>query len=256
MRGRRLLSLITVLVTAATVLLTSSFVGPVDSTEASAGGFPWRSDLDAASTAIPTAAQPTVQAQARSLLHVWSNNAKATAVAAVSTTCDGCDGQATTLQVVYFDGRGPVAADNLSNAVSQCHLCPGPVASSAVSVQVVLVKQSNQLTVNNSAFALNLDCGTATVEGQPPACTTTSMALQFVLVGGSRRDLTAAAKDLVGQLQDILAGRLATAAQAPAGQAQARIAAETGSITDQLQAVLVQDTGSTSVQRNIDIKVG
>ena len=77
-----------------------------------------------------------------------------------------------------------------------------------------------------------------------------------MLVGGSRRDLSAAAKDLTGQLQDVLAGKVATAAQAPQAQARASAEAETTSIADQLQAVLVKDTGSTTVQRTIDVQVG
>ena len=184
-----------------------------------------------------------MQTQAKSLIRARASNTKATAVAAATTDCDGCSGEATTLQIVYFDGSGPVTADNVANAISQCSGCVG----SAVSVQVVIASKADQLIVNNRAVALNVECA---------GCQTSSIALQFVLVGGSRRDLSAAAKDLTGQLQDVLAGKVATAAQAPQAQARASAEAETTSIADQLQAVLVKDTGSTTVQRTIDVQVG
>ena len=124
MRGRRVITLVTVLATAATLALTGSVVGPVASSDASPGRYQWRADLDAASTAIPTAAQSSVQTQAKSLIRARASNTKATAVAAASTDCDGCSGEATTLQIVYFDGSGPVSADNVANAISQCSGCP------------------------------------------------------------------------------------------------------------------------------------
>lgn len=247
MRSRRLVTLITVLAAAATLALTGSVVGPVDTSDASPGRYQWRADLDAASTAIPTQAQPTVQATTKSLLRAGARNTKATAVAAGSTMCDGCSGTATTLQVVYFDGSGTVSADNVANAVSQCPGCAGGASTAVVSVQVVIARRADQLVVNNRSFAANVDCA---------GCQTKACAVQFVLVGGNRRDLSAASKDLIGQLQDALAGTLAATTGQP--QAQARTSAEsaTASIADQLQAVLVKDTGSTTVQRNIDVQVG
>lgn len=248
MRSRRLATLITVLATAATLALTGSVVGPVASSDASAGRYQWRADLDAASTAIPTAARPTVASTTKSLLRAGARNTKATAVAAVSTECDGCSGSATTLQVVYFDGAGTVSADNVANAVSQCPECgTGPV-SAAVSVQVVIARRADQLVVNNSSLALNATC----VGG----CRTSAAAVQFVLVGGSRTDLSAASKDLIGQLQDALAGKLAATAGQPSVQARSSAESATASVADQLQAVLVKATGSTTVQRNIDVQVG
>jgi hypothetical protein len=80
--------------------------------------------------------------------------------------------------------------------------------------------------------------------------------VQFVLVGGSRKDLSAASKDLIGQLQDALAGKLAANAGQPSAQARTSAESATASIADQLQAVLAKDTGSTTVQRNVDVQVG
>ncbi|HEY5877775.1 MAG TPA: hypothetical protein VIU11_02620 [Nakamurella sp.] len=258
MRGRRTITLLTVLAAAATLALTGSMVGPVASSDASPGRSQWRADLDAASTAIPSIAQTSVQTLDQSLIRSRASNSKATAVAvAMTTNCDGCTGEAGTLQVVYFDGRGPVAADNVANAVSQCPDCDGPVVATAVSVQVVFVKRADQVTVNNRALAANVLCGPQ--DGGPVSeeiCTSSAAAYQFVVIGGNRRDLTASAKDTIGQLQDVLAGELATAAQAPQAQAQASAEAQTSSIADQLQAVLVNDTGSTQVQRYVDVQVG
>lgn len=246
-RSRRLATLITVLATAATLALTGSVVGPVTSSDASAGRYQWRADLDAASTAIPTKAQPTVASTAKSLLRAGASNTKATAVAAVSTECDGCSGSATTLQVVYFDGAGTVSADNVANAVSQCPGCTAGASSATVSVQVVIARRADQLVVNNRSFAANVDC---------VGCRTTACAVQFVLVGGSRKDLSAASKDLIGQLQDALAGKLAATAGQPSAQARSSAESATASTADQLQAVLVKDTGSTTVQRKVDVQVG
>ena len=247
MRSRHLLTLITVLAAAATLALTGSVAGPVSTADASPGRSQWRADLDAASAAIPTAAQPTVQTATQSLIRAGTRNTKATAVAAGSTGCDGCSGTATTLQVVYFDGAGTVSADNVANALSQCPGCSGGASTAAVSVQVVIARRADQLIVNNRSFAANVACD---------GCATTACALQFVLVGGSRRDLSAASKDLIGQLQDALAGKLAATTGQPSPQARSSAQSATASIADQLQAVLVQDTGSTTVQRNIDVQVG
>lgn len=247
MRSRRLVTLITVLAAAATLALTGSVVGPVASSDASAGRYQWRADLDAASTAIPTAAQPTVQSTTKSLLRAGARNTKATAVAAGSTGCDGCSGTATTLQVVYFDGSGTVSADNVATAVSQCPDCQSGATTSVVSVQVVIARRADQLVVNNRSFAANVLC---------EKCQTKACALQFVLVGGTRKDLSAASKDLIGQLQDALAGKLAATGGQPSAQARTSAESATASIADQLQAVLVKDTGSTTVQRNIDVQVG
>lgn len=248
MRSRRLVPLITALAAAATLALTGSVVGPVASSDASPGRFQWRADLDAASTAIPTEAQPTVQSTTKSLLRAGASNTKATAVAAGSTECDGCSGTATTLQVVYFDGAGTVSADNVANAISLCPTCSTGPVTAAVSVQVVIARRADQVVVNNRSFAANVNC--------TGGCQTKACALQFVLVGGTRKDLSAASKDLIGRLQDALAGKLAATAGQPSVQARASAEGATASIADQLQAVLVKDTGSTTVQRNIDVQVG
>ena len=247
MRSRRLVTLITVLAAAATLALTSSVVGPAGTSDASPGRSQWRADLDAASTAIPTAARPTVQTATQSLLRAGASNTKATAVAAGSTGCDGCSGTATTLQVVYFDGAGTVSADNVANAISQCPECSSGASTASVSVQVVIARRADQLVVNNRSFAANVACD---------GCVTTACAVQFVLVGGSRRDLSATSKNLIGQLQEALAGQLVATAGQPSARARSSAQSATASVADQLQAVLVQDTGSTTVQRNIDVQVG
>jgi hypothetical protein len=247
-RSRILVTLTTVLAIATTLALTGSVVGPAGTSDASPGRYQWRADVDAASTAVPTPAHPTVQSTTKSLLRAGASNTKATAVAAGSTECEGCSGTATTLQVVYFDGSGTVSADNVANAISLCPKCTTGPVTAAVSVQVVIARRADQLVVNNRAFAANASC-----DG---GCESNAAAVQFVLVGGSRKDLSAASKDLIGQLQDALAGKLAATAGQPSAQARTSAESATASIADQLQAVLAKDTGSTTVQRNVDVQVG
>jgi hypothetical protein len=243
MTRTRLIAYLTVVALAATVAVTTTFLGPVDASDASPGAGQWHNNLDAASSALPTAAQPTVNDQAADLIRTWHNDAKATAVSTASSNCDGCQAKATTFQVVYFDGNDADTADNVATAWSQCNGC----SSYAISVQVVVARTSDRLTVNNRSLALNVLC---------TDCTTNSVAVQYVLVGGSRSDLSAATKVLVTLLQTTLADRLSTAATPTAADPEARAKADTDPIADQLQQILIADTGSTSVKRNIDIQVG
>jgi hypothetical protein len=242
MTRTRMIAYLTVIALVATVAFTATLIRPVQASDASPGAH-WHNDLDAASSALPTAAQPTVNDQTADLLRTGQGGAKATAVSTASSSCDGCRAQATTLQVVYFDGAGANNADNVASAWSQCSSC----SSSAISVQVVVARSSDQLTVNNRSLAVNVLC---------TDCTTNSIALQYVLLGGSRHDLSAAAKDLVTQLQSTLADRLDAATTSTAADPQARATADTDSIAEQLQQILVADTGSTSAQRNIDVQIG
>lgn len=243
MTRTRLIAYLTVLALATAVAVTATFLGPVDASDASPGSGQWHNNLDAASSALPTVTQPTVNDQTADLIRTGNSDGKATAVSTASSSCDGCRANATTFQVVYFDGNEAIKADNVATAWSQCKGC----SSYAISVQVVVARTSDQLTVNNRSLALNVLC---------TGCTTKSVAVQYVLVGGSRSDLSAAAKDRVTQLQTTLADRLSTATTPKAADPKAVAKADTDSIADQLQQVLIADTGSTSVKRNIDIQVG
>lgn len=250
MTRTRLIANVSAIALTMAMAFTGSLLQPVEASDAQSPGYrQWNANLDAAASAIPTPAQTTVTDQAADLLRAPQRGVKATSVATATSNCDSCHGEATTVQVIYFDGTGSNTADNVATAWSQCRDC----SSNAVSVQVVFAKHSEQVIVNNRALALNLP-----VAADIPCtgCDTRAVAMQYVLVGGSRRDLSAATKTLVAGLQMTLADRIGAASAAPGGSATARVQSDTDSIADQLQAILVADTGSTSVQRNIDVQVG
>jgi hypothetical protein len=199
--------------------------------------------LDTVSTAIPTVGQPTVSDSAESAVRTSSSTTKAGSVSIATSNCDGCSGVATTFQVVYFDGK-MASADNSAAAWSSCAGC----SSSAVSVQLVVARRATTLTVNNRALALNLEC---------TECRTTSAAIQFVISGGTRRDLSTQAKDMIGQIQAELGQRLQ---HTPPSQGLQRSAPLAKSLTDdtaaRLAQIILKDVGATSVQRNIDVQSG
>ncbi len=199
--------------------------------------------LDTASSAIPTAAQPAVTDNAQSTVRTGSSTGKAASVAIATSNCDGCSGQATAFQVVYFDGD-TATADNSAAAWSSCSEC----TSSAVSVQLVVARRAGQLIVNNRALALNVSC---------TSCTTTSAAIQFVITGGTRRELSAQAKSMISQIQAELADRLQTT---PHPQGLQRSAPQAKSLTDdtaeKLAQIILKDVGAATVQRNVDVQAG
>ncbi len=199
--------------------------------------------LDAASTAIPTTGQRSVSDGAQSTVRTSSSTNKAESVSMATSNCDGCSGVATTFQVVYFDGK-VANADNSAAAWSSCAGC----SSSAVAVQLVVARRATQLNVNNRALALNVEC---------TECTTSSAAIQFVISGGTRRDLSAQAKDMISQIQTELGQRLQNTPRSPGLQRSAPLAK---SLTDdaaaRLAQIILKDVGASSVQRNIDVRSG
>lgn len=247
MRAKLVKSAFSVLILVAGMLLIGPATGGVNPADASAQGFHPEihrsSSLDTASTAIPTAGQPTVADSAQSTVRTSSSTNKAASVSMATSNCDGCSGVATTFQVVYFDGR-KASADNSAAAWSSCAGC----ASSAVSVQLVVARKATQLTVNNRALALNVNC---------TECTTTSAAIQFVISGGTRRDLSTQAKDMITQIQAELGQRLQTT---PRNQGLQRSAPQAKSLTDdtaaRLAQIILKDVGAASVQRNVDVQSG
>ncbi|TXN32331.1 hypothetical protein [Lacisediminihabitans profunda] len=200
--------------------------------------------FDTASSAIPTAAQPTAADRVDATAHAGRNAPKSVASAVATSNCDGCQGTATTFQVVYFDGSGPALADNTATAWSSCASC----GASSVSVQLVVVRRAQPITVNNRALALNVAC---------TGCSTSAAAIQFVIAGGTRRELSAQAHALIDQIQTELAASLAPAPQSNSRRLAApQLESLATQAADRLQKIIVSGTGAASVQRSIDLKLG
>lgn len=199
-------------------------------------------EIDAAAAAIPSADTPTVMDHTVETERTGRAGVKAVASAVATSDCDGCDGRATVLQVVHVNGRNDAAADNSAAAWSSCVGC----ASSAVSVQVVVARDPAVLTANNRALALNVACD---------GCTTTAAAIQFVVTGENRRDLTAQARELIAQLEAQLADRLSNTARPEArrldGVTAERLVEDTA---QELERIIGSEIGGT-VQRSIDVQV-
>ena len=79
--------------------------------------------LDTASSAIPSAANPAVTDVAQATTRSRAAGAKAISSSIATSDCDGCSGQSTAFQVVYFDGSGAALADNTAAAWSSCAGC-------------------------------------------------------------------------------------------------------------------------------------
>ncbi|MFD1213137.1 hypothetical protein ACFQ36_13925 [Arthrobacter sp. GCM10027362] len=206
----------------------------------------WSRSLDSTSSAQPTPASPRVRDTAQTFLRTPSSSAKADATATSSADCDGCAGEATTVQVVYYDARkGSATADNIASAwATSCADC----SASAVSVQVVVAPRRESVTVNNRAIAVNASCA---------SCSTSAAALQFVFAGGPRRELSSAARDLVAQIKAELADRLESAAEkSDARQARARAKAATEDAAARLERIIAKDLGGGAVERFLDVEVG
>ena len=103
---------------------------------------------------------------------VWLRGADvyADAAAITSSTCDGCAGESTTLQVVYAGRARRARLDNVATAWAQeCVRCTG----TALSVQVVVLRGRPTTVPNNRALSLTAACD---------GCRTTALAFQVVLV--------------------------------------------------------------------------
>jgi hypothetical protein len=200
--------------------------------------------LDTVSSAIPSTANPAVTDVAQSTARSRAAGTKAVSSSIATSDCDGCSGQSTAFQVVYFDGAGAALADNTAAAWSNCTSC----VASAVSVQLVVARRAQPVTVNNRAVALNVNC---------TECGTTSAAIQFVIAGGSHRDLSAQAEKMIAQIQAQLADRLASSARSSTQKAQGPMAK--GLVNDaasRLAAIILSDVGSTIARRLVDVHVG
>lgn len=129
------------------------------------------SATDLLASAHPTGAMPTAAERAYDD-RVWirGSDVSADTAALTSTTCDGCVGESTTLQVVYANRARRARLDNVANAWAQaCSGCTG----TALSVQVVVLRGRPTVVPNNRALSVTAACD---------SCRTSALAFQVVLV--------------------------------------------------------------------------
>lgn len=131
---------------------------------------PATGSLDLLSSAHATAAEPSVSEAAFDVARTHSADTEVDTAALASSTCDGCVTESTALHVVYASRVRRARLDNVADAWAQgCARC----ASTALSVQVVVLRGRPVAVPNNRAVALNAACDT---------CRTSALAFQVVLV--------------------------------------------------------------------------
>jgi hypothetical protein len=151
-------------------LLAALAVGVSSSGTATSDGRPRkRENIDLLSSAHPAPPNLAVSDTAfDTKSHTHARQVKADVSAVATATCDGCAGDATTLQVLVVRRAETINVDNIATAWSTCVDC----GSTALSVQVVLLYRSHLLTANNRASAVNAAC---------EQCTSTAVAYQVVV---------------------------------------------------------------------------
>ncbi|WP_415856578.1 hypothetical protein [Sinomonas sp. G460-2] len=211
--------------------------GPDDDSRASAS-------LEAASTAIPTVARPLVTDATRSDPILRPSGGKAVSTATATSGCDGCSGTATTLQTVRVVGNGAAVADNVAAAWSSCAGC----SSTAVSVQIITGPRASAVVVNNRSLAVNVAC---------VGCRTTAVALQFVIIGGSQRELSAETKALIQQIEQELGLKLSAAkAVHPEDSWRDEAKKDVDDAANRAKAAIVEDTRAPGVTARVEVDAG
>lgn len=124
--------------------------------------------ISVVSSAQPSDADPAVTDEAYRAGWTQQRDVDTDTVATASAGCDGCRGTARTVQVLDVGRARRVHADNVATAWSSCSGC----GSDVVSVQVLLTRPATDLTVNNRALAVNVDCS---------GCDSTAAAYQVVV---------------------------------------------------------------------------
>ncbi|MBD8868836.1 hypothetical protein [Nocardioides donggukensis] len=189
-------------------------------------------NLDLTAAAHPTEANPTVLDKASRTKWIGWRPLAVDTSATSSATCDGCRGDAVTLQLVYAHRPGDVALDNAAVAWSQCTDC----RATALSVQVVMVRGGHEVTANNRALALNAAC-----EG----CLSNSLAVQLVVLDADGDELSHEAEDALRAWVDEQAAALRV--DPPAAQRRAG----PGPL-DSLEALVNDDLGSETLVSDLD----
>lgn len=134
-------------------------------------------DVTASANSGPAAEHPVDTAFR--VTRVAYRRIKGDATAQASALCEGCTADARALHIVFLDWGSGGIVNNVAAAWSRCSGC----RSSALSVQVVVVRGRLGIEAHNRALAVNADC-----EG----CVAASAAFQIVVVGDERPQLSRA----------------------------------------------------------------
>lgn len=172
-----------------------------------------RRDLD-----LVASAQPSDQRRADSdsvvdEVMVREGDVKADAVATSVTSCHGCRGDSSVLQVLYVPGPSSARFDNVASAWTQdCWDC----AATALAVQVVVIGPGTRARPTNRALTVGEACAT---------CVTATAAFQVVVQTDGVGRLPDAALAEVTAWVEAQAAVLRTAAVAPPAARRAERAA-------------------------------
>lgn len=231
--------------TAAAAALTAAglLVAPLAPASAAPGqsqSLAWGTTLNVASRATANEGHPNAVDSAAVIAPLRPfGPSPASASATAQALCEGCSAQAATLQVLLSAQDSTIRANNVATAYTT-----GSAASSAaVSIQIVAATGSHLIAANNRAVAINEYC---------TGCTATSVAIQFILVGGQISDLSAAARSLVLQIENELSITLADTATQPPGVRKAKAQSSANSAAQRARDVIAADTGA-AVQTKVEL---
>jgi hypothetical protein len=237
----------------ATLACVLAVLGVASSTVAEAEwGSDNRGNFEAASAAIPAQPGDTSDDLSSHVVRMAGRSVRASAVATSSATCDGCTGNAVTVQVIYARKVSTLAIDNVAAAWASCSACQG----SALSLQVVIARKVGIVRANNRSLAVNANC---------MGCRTAAAAVQIVAISPSNRELSQAALGQINALRDQLLAQL-KAQVTPTGRkafmfgraAPVTPAAQTAltATTKRIQSIVTADLGATSASQDVKVQTG
>lgn len=195
---------------------------------------------DAFSSATSTAVHP-IASQAVVVSGILPADGRgAVAGARAQSPCIHCSAEATTLQVLSAVGDSAIRADNTASAFTTGDWA----TTSAVSVQVITGTRARSITASNAAVAINQGC---------TGCRATSVAIQFVVIGGTQRQLRPETRAVLAQMEHELAARLETAPQPPTARAAVVRSAAADAARQGEEAVLSDSHGAVRTHLDIDL---
>jgi hypothetical protein len=159
-----------------------------------------RRDLDLVASAQPSDQRREDSDRVFDEVMVREGSLKADAVATTVTSCHGCRGDSTVLQVLYVPGPSSARFDNVASAWTQdCWDC----SATALAVQVVVIGPGTRARPTNRALAVGGACAT---------CVTATAAFQIVVQ-----------VDAVGRLPDAALAEVAAWVEAEAAALRAAV---------------------------------